>query len=52
MGEPKDQSYGARVGTVKDPFDNVWDISTQIAEKDKTQPNWKGALWPAQNCFA
>ena len=30
MGEPRDQPYGARVGTVKDPFDNVWYISSQL----------------------
>lgn len=30
MGEPSDQPYGARVGTIKDPFDNVWYIATQL----------------------
>ena len=29
-GEPEDQPYGARVGTVKDPFDNTWYIATPI----------------------
>lgn len=33
MGEPVDQPYGARVGTVKDPFDNVWYIASQINVK-------------------
>ena len=33
MGEPADQPYAGRVGTVKDPFDNVWYISTHIAPK-------------------
>ncbi len=35
MGEPADQPYGARVGTVKDPFDNVWYISSQIGAKNQ-----------------
>ena len=30
VGEPADQPYGARVGAVKDPFDNTWYIATQI----------------------
>jgi len=30
MGEPADQPYGARVGTIKDPFDNVWYLATQL----------------------
>ena len=30
MGEPSDQPYGARVGTIKDQFDNVWYIATQL----------------------
>jgi uncharacterized glyoxalase superfamily protein PhnB len=30
MSAPADQPYGARVGTVKDPFDNVWYISSQL----------------------
>ena len=30
LGEPSDQPYGARVGTIKDPFDNVWYIATQL----------------------
>src|SRR6266404_3743043 len=29
LGAPKDQAYGERVGTVKDPFDNVWYIGTR-----------------------
>ena len=28
MGEPADRPYGGRVGAVKDPFDNMWYIST------------------------
>jgi PhnB protein len=28
--EPADQPYGARVGAVKDPFDNTWYLATQI----------------------
>lgn len=31
MGEPADQPYGARVGTIKDPFDNVWYLATEIS---------------------
>lgn len=30
VGEPADQPYGARVGTIKDPFDNVWYLATQL----------------------
>ncbi|MGQ0763022.1 MAG: VOC family protein [Acidobacteriota bacterium] len=30
MGEPSDQPYGARVGTIKDPFENVWYIATRL----------------------
>jgi len=30
MGEPADQPYGDRVGTVKDPFGNTWYISSHI----------------------
>jgi uncharacterized glyoxalase superfamily protein PhnB len=30
MGEPADQPYGARVGTVKDPFGNTWYLATQL----------------------
>ncbi len=32
LGEPADQPYGARVGTVKDPFGNTWYISTHIKD--------------------
>lgn len=32
IGEPADQPYGARVGTVKDPFDNTWYIATPIKD--------------------
>ncbi len=40
MGEPADQSYGARVGTMKDPFDNVWYIASRIGVNDQaaTEP--------------
>jgi uncharacterized glyoxalase superfamily protein PhnB len=34
ISEPADQPYGARVGTVKDPFGNTWYISHQIVEFD------------------
>ena len=30
MGEPSDQPYGARVGIIKDPFDNVWYVATPL----------------------
>jgi PhnB protein len=30
MNEPADQPYGSRVGTIKDPFDNVWYLATQL----------------------
>jgi uncharacterized glyoxalase superfamily protein PhnB/catechol 2,3-dioxygenase-like lactoylglutathione lyase family enzyme len=30
VSEPADQPYGARVGAVKDPFDNTWYLATQI----------------------
>lgn len=32
---PADQPYGARVGTVKDPFGNTWYISHQIAADEQ-----------------
>jgi uncharacterized glyoxalase superfamily protein PhnB len=35
LGAPKDQAYGDRVGSVKDPFDNVWYIGTR-AEIEKS----------------
>jgi PhnB protein len=34
IGAPAAQPYGGRVGAVKDPFDNVWYISTHIAAKE------------------
>ena len=33
MGEPANAPYGGRTGTVKDPFDNVWYISSHIASE-------------------
>jgi PhnB protein len=30
MGKPADMPYGGRVGTVKDPFENTWYISSHI----------------------
>ena len=30
MGEPAEQPYGARVGSIKDPFENVWYVASQI----------------------
>lgn len=40
MGEPADQPYGSRVGTIKDPFDNVWYLATPLtpAEEKSTRP--------------
>jgi PhnB protein len=35
LGAPKDQTYGDRVGALKDPFDNVWYIGTR-AEMEKS----------------
>ena len=35
MGEPANAPYGGRTGTVKDPFDNVWYISSHIASEGK-----------------
>ena len=32
IGEPADQPYGARVGAVKDPSENIWYIATQITK--------------------
>jgi uncharacterized glyoxalase superfamily protein PhnB/catechol 2,3-dioxygenase-like lactoylglutathione lyase family enzyme len=32
VSEPADQPYGARVGAVKDPFDNTWYLATQIED--------------------
>jgi len=30
MSEPADQPYGDRTASVKDPFDNVWNVATHI----------------------
>lgn len=40
MGEPADQPYGSRVGTIKDPFDNVWYLATPLtpSETDANKP--------------
>ena len=48
MGEPRDQPYGSRVGTVKDPFDNVWYISSQIGVKEEnaTEPERSSMAGP------
>ncbi len=48
MGEPSDQPYGARVGTVKDPFDNVWYVASQIGMKnqDATEPERNSMMTP------
>jgi PhnB protein len=32
VSQPADQSYGDRTGAVKDPFDNVWYLSSHIRE--------------------
>lgn len=32
---PKLQPYGARVGSIKDPFDNVWYIASQVRTTDE-----------------
>ena len=42
MGEPANQPYGARVGTVKDPYDNVWYLASQIAEEPPPQQEATG----------
>jgi PhnB protein len=34
LGVPSDQPYGARVGTVKDPFDNTWYLATPTEIRD------------------
>lgn len=36
--EPKLQPHGARVGSIKDPFDNVWYIASQVSTIGE-QPN-------------
>lgn len=42
IGEPSDQPYGARVGTIKDPFDNVWYLATEISPaKEAAKPERK-----------
>jgi uncharacterized glyoxalase superfamily protein PhnB/catechol 2,3-dioxygenase-like lactoylglutathione lyase family enzyme len=48
MGEPSDQPYGARVGTVRDPFDNVWYVASQIGMKnqDATEPERNSMMTP------
>jgi len=32
MSEPANQPYGDRVGTIKDPFDNVWYLASHIRD--------------------
>lgn len=32
LSEPADQPYGDRVGSVKDPFENIWYIASHIAD--------------------
>jgi uncharacterized glyoxalase superfamily protein PhnB len=34
ISAPANQDYGGRVGAVKDPFDNIWYLGTQIAAKE------------------
>jgi PhnB protein len=36
--EPKVQPHGARMGSVKDPFDNVWYIASQVVEMKEEPP--------------
>jgi uncharacterized glyoxalase superfamily protein PhnB/catechol 2,3-dioxygenase-like lactoylglutathione lyase family enzyme len=39
---PKLQPYGARVGSIKDPFDNVWYIASQMTTtEESTEPERK-----------
>jgi uncharacterized glyoxalase superfamily protein PhnB/catechol 2,3-dioxygenase-like lactoylglutathione lyase family enzyme len=35
---PKMQPHGARVGTIKDPFDNVWYIASQMLATETNEP--------------
>ena len=44
MGEPRDQPYGARVGTVKDPFDNVWYIAMQIGVEENSTESERSSM--------
>lgn len=39
MSAPGDQTYGDRVGAVKDPFDNVWYIGTRLQAKNSETKN-------------
>lgn len=42
LSEPSDQPYGARVGTIKDPFDNVWYLATEMSPgKEPAKPERK-----------
>jgi uncharacterized glyoxalase superfamily protein PhnB/catechol 2,3-dioxygenase-like lactoylglutathione lyase family enzyme len=38
---PRLQPYGARVGSIKDPFDNVWYIASQVTATETTEPERK-----------
>jgi PhnB protein len=35
VSEPADQPYGARVATIRDPFDNVWYLATPLPGADR-----------------
>jgi len=35
IGEPANQPYGGRTGTVQDPFGNTWYLSSPVAAKEK-----------------
>jgi uncharacterized glyoxalase superfamily protein PhnB len=37
LGEPANQPYGGRTGTVKDPFGNTWYLSSQIETKQEKE---------------
>jgi uncharacterized glyoxalase superfamily protein PhnB len=37
MSAPRNQPYGDRVATIKDPFDNVWYVASHIAGTEKNQ---------------
>ncbi len=41
MGEPADKPYAGRVGVVKDPFDNLWYISSHNGGEDKNATDSK-----------
>jgi uncharacterized glyoxalase superfamily protein PhnB len=44
MAAPKNQPYGDRVGTLKDPFDNVWYVASHPATEKKLNESERSSM--------